>query len=260
MKRIAIVALIIFVTQNSMVLAVMPSNNPMLKDIKIDGKSIEPKFEMFTTEYVVTVGEEVERIEVEAVPDDEKAKVELKGNTDLKPGRNEIEIQVTAEDGEAKKSYFIFVTKGDNKKTNANLKELKIDNVEMAPAFHKDTIHYALEYPENLEQLKIEAIPEDDKAKVEIKGNENLKEKTQNIEIQVTAQDGQTIKTYYMIAKKAGIELESSEGEELKTEEQLEEKENINTIVTILAIVLGMVVITVSGKLIIERSKKKHEK
>ncbi len=258
MKRIVIGALMILLLKSSMVLAVMPSNNPMLKDIKIDGKSIEPKFEMFTTEYVVTVGEEVETIEIEAVPDDEKAKVEIKGNTNLKSGRNEIEIQVTAEDGEAKKSYFIFVTKGDNKKTNANLKELKIDNVEMAPVFNKDTIHYALEYPEDLEQLKIKAIPEDEEARVEIKGNENLKETVGNIEIQVTAKDGQTIKTYYIIAKKAGIELESSEGEEAKDKEQT--KENTNTTVSILVIIFVIVTIVLGGKLVIERGKKKNEK
>ncbi len=258
MKRIVIVALIIILIKSSMVFAVMPSNNPMLRDIKIDGRSIEPKFEMFTTEYVITVGEEVEKIEIEAIPDDEKAKVEINGNTDLKSGRNEIEIQVIAEDGEAKKSYFIFVTKGDNKQTNANLKELKIDNVEMAPVFDKDTIHYALEYPENLEQLKIETIPEDEEAKVEIKGNENLKETIENIEIQVIAKDGQTIKTYYITAKKAGIELESSEGEEPKEKEQT--KGNTNTTVSILVIILAMVTIVLGGKLVIERGKKKNEK
>lgn len=258
MKRIGIIVLIIILAQSSMVLAVMPNNNPMLRDIKIEGKSIEPKFEMFTTEYVITVGEDVEKIEIEAIPDDEKAKVEIKGDTTLKSGRNEFEIQVTAEDGEAKKSYFVFVTKGDSKQANANLKELKIDKVEMAPVFNKDTIHYALEYPEDLEQLKIEAVPEDEEAKVEIKGNENLKETIGNIEIQVTAKDEQTIKTYYIVAKKAGIELESLEGEEPEREEQT--GENTNTTVSIIVIILVMVAIVFGGKLVIERGRKKHEK
>lgn len=241
--------------------AIPPNNNPMLKEIKIDGYEIEPKFQMFTTEYVVTVGEEVEQIKVEAIPDDEKATVEIKGDTTLHAGRNEIEIQVTAEDGQAKENYFLYVTKGNSKQANANLKELKIENVELAPAFDKNTINYALEYPEELQQLKIEVVPEDEEAKVEIMGNENLKEVTQNIEIKVTAKDNQTIKTYYIIAKKAGIEVENSEGEEPPIEEQEKSDKNNTNIVFYIMAIVGIIIFLIGiqkwGK---ERGKKKNEK
>ena len=169
-----IISSIIFIlAQFSTVNATAKNNNPMLKDIKIDGYSIEPKFEMFKTEYILTVEEEVDKVEIEAIPDDEKASVEIKGNTTLEFGRNEIEIQVTAENGQAKQSYFLFITKGDSSQANANLKEIKIKNIELAPIFDKNTINYAFEYPESLEQLKIEALPEDEEAKVEIVGNAN---------------------------------------------------------------------------------------
>ena len=231
----------------------------MLKDIKIDGNSIEPKFEMFTTEYVLTVGEEVEKINVEAFPDDEKAKVEIKGNTALKSGRNEIEIQVTAEDGQAKQSYFLYITKGNSDETNANLKQINIKNAELAPNFDKDTINYAFVYPKDLEQLEIEALPEDEGAKVEVIGNENLKEASQKIEIKVTAKDGETVKNYYLIAKKEGMEVESPEGNEPPPEENEQEetsKGNSATIVIIIAIAIGLVLI----EIMIERRKKKNEK
>lgn len=247
--------ILILLTQYQIVLAAMPNNNPMLKDIKINGNSIEPKFQMFTTEYIITVGEEIEKIEVEGIPDDEKAKVEIKGDTTLKSGRNEIEIQVTAEDGQAKQSYFVYVTKGNSNQTNANLKELNIENVELAPIFDKNTINYALEYPEKLDKLKIEAIPEETEAKVEIIGNENLKETIQNIEIKVTAKDGETIKTYYLIAKKAGIEVESPEGEE-PVIEQIQEKEETNFVFFMIIIILVMLIIIIGGKFIWERGKK----
>lgn len=262
---IILITSLILIMQFSVVNAVAKNNNPMLKEIKINGKDIEPQFEMFTTEYVLTMGNEVEKIEIEAIPDDEKASVEIKGNTKLELGRNEIEIQVTAEDGKAKQSYFLYITKGDAESTNANLKEIKIKDCELAPAFEKNTINYAFEYPENLEKVEIEAIPEDSEAKVEIIGNENLKEVTQNIEIKVTAKDEQTIKTYYLIAKKSGMAVENPDGEENnelieenKQEQEvieIREKENSNIIIYILIGISILVIILITMKLFIERRK-----
>lgn len=257
---IMISSIILILTPFSVVKATAKNNNPMLKDIKINGYSIEPKFEMFTTEYVLTVGEEINKIEIEAIPDDEKAKVEIKGNTILKSGRNEIEIEVIAEDGQAKQSYFLYITKGNRSQANANLKEIKIKNAELAPTFNKDTIQYAFEYPENLEQLEIEALPEDEEAKVEIIGNKNLKEVSQNIEIKVTAKDGQTIKSYYLVAKKSGREVESPEGNdplliEPKEPEEQDKRNFDRLIIVILAIVMVLVAIKIR-----EGRKKKNEK
>lgn len=261
MKKIIInIVAVIILFQCSVANAVALNNNPMLKDIKIDGHSIEPKFEMFTTEYVITVGEEVEKIEVEPILDDEKAKVEIKGDTTLKSGRNEIEIQVTAEDGQAKQSYFLYITKGKQEQANADLKELKIENVELAPTFDKNTIQYAFEYPQDLEQLKIEVIPEEEETKVEIIGNENLKEVIQNIEIKVTAKDNQTVKTYYLTAKKAGMEVESPEGKAPTQIKETEEKESMNTVIFIIISILVMIIIAIIGKKMIERRKVKNEK
>lgn len=261
MKKIiiSIAILLLVLTPYSMVEARAKNNNPMLKDIKINEKSIEPEFQMFTTEYVLTVGEEIEEVKIEPILDDENATVEVKGDTTLKTGRNEFEIQVTAEDGQAKQSYYVYITKGDRKQANANLKELKIENVEMAPNFDKDIVTYALEYPESLEQLKIEAVPEAEGSKVEIIGNENLKDVTQNIEIKVTAKDNQTIKTYFITAKKAGIEVESMKGTEPRQEES-EPKRNTNSIFYMITVIGAIVIIVMIGKLVMERSKNKNEK
>lgn len=218
--------IILMILQFTTVNAADKSNNPMLKGIKINGNEIELAFEMFTTEYVITVGEDVEKVEIEATPDDANATVEIVGDTNLKPGRNVIEIRVTAEDGQAKQSYFLYITKGNSESANANLKEIKIKDYELAPAFDKNTINYAFEYPKNLEKVEIEVVPEDSEAKVEIIGNENLKDVTQNIEIKVTAKDGQTVKTYYLIAKKSGMYVESPEGNEYQETEEEEQKVN----------------------------------
>lgn len=82
------------------------NNNPMLKAIKINGEDINPEFEMFTTEYVVTVGENIENVTVEGIPDDSNAKVEVVGEKKLKEGRNVFEIRVTAEDRNSRRNIF----------------------------------------------------------------------------------------------------------------------------------------------------------
>lgn len=237
------------------------NNNPMLKDIKIDGNEIEPTFEMFTTEYIVQVPEETTQIQIEAIPDDENANVEIIGNTEnLEIGRNEIEIKVTAEDGIATQSYYIFVTRGNNQNTNANLKSLVIANTELAPTFDSNNINYAVEYPKDLEQLEIEAVPEDEEATVNIIGNEDLTEITQTIEVQVTAQDGQTQKTYYVIAKKAGMEVESPEGEDISQEDgNTKENTSENIPLKVIGILVIIIIVIIAIIVILRKAKNKKE-
>lgn len=231
-KKIVTIFFMIMITilcvgQLSIVKADEKNNDPMLKDIKINGEEINPSFEMFTTEYIVQVPEETTSIQIEAIPDDENASVEIIGDTDnLTIGRNQIEIKVTAENGIATQSYYIFVTRGNEEESNANLSSLTVKDVELAPNFNRNVINYAIEYPQELEKLEIEAIPEDDDATVSIIGNEHLTEISQTIEINVTAKDGQTIKTYYIIAKKAGMEVENPEGKETNVENIVAEETN----------------------------------
>lgn len=201
------------------------NNDPMLKAIKINGEDINPEFDMFKTEYVLLVNENTEKIKIEAIPDDINAKVDIIGDENLKNGRNEFEIRVTAEDGVSKQNYYVYITKGDISKSNANLKNLKIGSYELAPSFEKNIINYVFEYPSNLQSVEIEAIPEDEGAKVEIIGNESLKSDFQNIEIKVTAKDEETVKTYYLIAKKTGVDVENDPQKEENEDEY--EYENV---------------------------------
>ena len=236
------------------------NNNPMLKAIKINGEDIEPKFDMFTTEYVVIVDDNVEKVNIEAIPDDSNAMVKVIGDEKLKKGRNQFEIKVVAEDKISEQSYYIYITKGDRNISNANLKSLQIGEYELAPTFEKNTINYAIEYPEKLQKLEIIAETEDKNAKIEILGNEKLEKKYQSIEIRVTAEDNQTIKTYYIIAKKSGIDVENEQEIEEKSNKQLEEnlivEENLNEvrkgngiiIIVILSIIIIIIILTVKER------------
>lgn len=248
-----IILLIIFIMiigQSCIVKAETKNNDPMLKDIKINGDEIKPKFDMFTTEYVITVPEQTTRIRIEAIPDDTNANVELIGNyNNLSIGRNQIEIKVTAEDGVSMQSYYIFVTRGNSENTNANLKLLSVENCELAPEFNANTIQYAFEYRENLNTIKIEAIPEDNEATVEIIGNKNFsRDSVQTIKVQVTARDKQTVKTYYLIAKNAGIDIEKQNEEEnnVMSDEKMSKKEisekiPLKFVIYIVIIMIGII-------------------
>ena len=209
LKSVFIMAMIVFLNfcQINIANAADEKNNdPMLKEIKINGVDIDPAFEMFTTEYVVNVDSNVTTAKIEAIPDDSNAKVKISGDKNLKEGRNVFEINVTAENGKDKQNYYVYITRGDKEKSNANLKSLKIGEYELAPNFSPDTINYAFEYPQN------------------------LKEVTQNIQIKVTAEDGQTVKTYYLTAKKAEGQVENPEavGEETNVEPRTTQNEEIN--------------------------------
>ena len=78
------------------------------------------------TTYSIDIDEDVDSIEVTAVPDDKDAKVVITGNTNMKTGSNEIRITVTAVDGSSK-VYTVHVNrKSNNDITNNN--DLDIDN------------------------------------------------------------------------------------------------------------------------------------
>ena len=88
------------------------STNKDLKELTIEGDyTLIPEFSKDVTEYDLTVGEDVESIKINAVADDDAAKVEVTGNDSLLMGLNTVEIKVTAEDG-TEKTYKINVTRG----------------------------------------------------------------------------------------------------------------------------------------------------
>jgi hypothetical protein len=252
------------------------NNDPMLKDIKINGESIN--FDMFTTEYVITYSVDVNSIDIDAIPDDTNATVEIIGDLKLSNKKTEIEIKVTAENKQDTQSYFLYITKGNEDETNAYLKNIEIDGCELTPEFNKDIINYSFEYASNLENVNINAIPEDENAKVEIIGNNNLTEVSQTIEIKVIAKDEITEKTYYLIAKKQDMDVESPEGNEptkiddeddteINSEENTEIDATINTYVTssnlklklIIFIILFIGVLISIFILIKNKRKKKKE-
>ena len=71
-----------------------------------------------------------------------------------------------------------------------NLKSLSIDDFELSPTFNKDTTEYSLTVDQSVETVKINATANDDKASVSGIGEVNLSDGDNNIEVKVTAENG----------------------------------------------------------------------
>ena len=220
------------------------SNNALLKEMIINKGKLSPDFSFITTEYFMNVSKDVGEIEIIAITDDDNAKVSIKGNDNLKEGLNIVTITVTAEDG-SKKVYNINIAKGEVEEVNASLKELSVQGHLLVPAYTKDRVDYVVELKEGETQLDITAIPENDEARVEIKGNKNLSGNYDTITIIVTAKDLKTTKTYTINVVEEIRDREEGElyYEDLVNDESIniEEKE-IDVKIIIIAIVIIIVI------------------
>lgn len=189
------------------------SSNKNLKSLVVTPSSISPKFSASTTEYAMTVGSDVDEIEIKAEAEDSKAEVLVEGNKNLKIGENTITIKVTAED-ETVRTYKIAVTK--EKKDQVGLKELLIEGVKLNPDFDANTYLYTVDMEnKNLSELNITATANKEKATVEIIGNTNLTVGNNVITILVKESDTETATYQINVNIKETVVAESKNDNDL---------------------------------------------
>lgn len=178
------------------------SNNKNLESITIEGGyTLSPEFSADVTEYELTVGADVDSLQIEAVAEDDKAEVKITGNDNLLMGENTIGIEVTAEDGTVR-TYTINVTKGGSEEvTTGNglvLSTLTLDGYELTPNFTSDIYEYTLNiYDSSVTNINIDATSNVEDAVIEIAGNNNLKLGENVITILVTS--GENVTTYQIV-------------------------------------------------------------
>lgn len=173
------------------------SNNKDLKSLEVDGYEITPEFSADVTQYSLIIDENVDVLNVKAVADDEKAKVEITGNDNLLIGENTIEIKVIAED-ETEKTYKINVTKGEE--PELELSKLTVEGYNITPEFKPDVHEYTLTINDvNVTSLNLEALSDMENASVEIAGNTDLELGENIITILVKSEDGEETSTYQIV-------------------------------------------------------------
>ncbi len=145
--------------------------NTTLKSIKVDHGKID--FDENTFEYKFNVEYGINEIQVEAIPKNGDAKVEIINNP-LVVGENEIKITVT--NGKNKSEYLLLVTREENiDKSVANLKKLNIREYPKLD-FNENVLDYTLFFNKIPEKLNIEALAKNSDSQVDILENEGLKD------------------------------------------------------------------------------------
>lgn len=84
------------------------SSNNYLKSLVVDGYELE--FDKYTGEYKIIVKNDVTSLDISALAEDSRSRVEITGNGDFKVGENVVTITVTAENGSVRE-YKLVVEK-----------------------------------------------------------------------------------------------------------------------------------------------------
>lgn len=224
------------------------------------------------TSYSVTVPNSVTSINVYAYKGQEDQTISGTGTKTLQEGENQFSVVVTAQDG-TKKTYTINVTREAMTQENTvvdetaiedvtdvvGLKELTISGVELSPAFDQNVYEYTAKLIGDKTTLDIQAIPVNENQKVEIIGNEDLKEgenvitilvtgttTTENTENTVTTnttaggtQTSENTITYQIIVNKSLVD------EEAIAREKQEEQQRMQRMIIIGVLVLAIVIILI---------------
>ncbi len=191
------------------------SSNADLSILEVAGYELDPDFAAEITDYTVNVTNEVDSVEITATAADENAVVNITGPADnLVVGDNEIAVEVTAEDGTIK-TYTITATRAEEipaetppASSNADLSILEVAGYELDPDFEAEITDYAVDVPNEVEDVEITAAAEDENAVVNISGPvDNLAVGDNKIAVEVTAEDESTVKTYTITITRAEAEV-----------------------------------------------------
>ena len=199
------------------------SNNANLGNLGITPNDFSG-FRAAKTSYDVTVPNNVSSINVYANKGHSGQTISGTGTKTLNVGKNTFNVVVTAEDGTTKKTYTINVTReGENssettKSNNANLKNLGITPNDFS-GFTANKTEYAVEVPNEVENIEIYAVKGTDGQTISGTGNKTLTEGENAFNVTVTAEDGTTKKIYTInVRRKAKDETANTEEPEKTTD------------------------------------------
>ena len=176
------------------------STNNYLNYLNTDRYNLTSEFNKELEEYNITVGSNITTIKVSATPEESSATVTGTGVYNLKTGLNEISIVVTAEDGSTR-TYMVKVEKEAS--NNNFLSSLTTNStVAYSPAFNKNCFAYTMAVGSDVDKLTVLGVSEDEKASVIGNGEYTLATGSNNIEITVKAENGDT-QVYRLTVTKA---------------------------------------------------------
>lgn len=166
------------------------STDATLSSLKINDKEVSG-FRSKTLNYNVIVDSSVEQANIKATLSNSNASfVELFGPREvpLNYGVNKVLIKTKAESGDVK-VYTVNITREDTRTTNNYLKDIIINGGKISIDFDKLVLDYSIK-TYKLDQLEIEAQPEDEKAVVKIDKPQTIIVGENVVKIEVKSENG----------------------------------------------------------------------
>lgn len=170
-------------------------------------------------------------------------------------GKNEVIFKFTSEDEKNTEEYKFIIYRGETTDGSNKLAGLNIKYYNINEQFDENTLDYTASVPYEVENLEINATAADENAKVEIKGNNNLKVGENVITITVTPTDEENeIKIYNITVIRE--EYVSEEPTSKFVPGAIDKKDNSNVILIILIVLVSLTIIGVAAYLIFFNKKK----
>ena len=164
------------------------SNNDLL-ELSLNNVNINPVFNKNVTSYSAQTT--ASSIIISARKSNDRATISGDvGTKNLNYGNNTFRITVTSE-ADTNKVYTINVVRlntKENKSSNNFLSNIRLNNGNIN--FEKNVLEYNINVLYDVDNIEVTAVPEDNKSKIEISGNENLNVGLNKIKILVIAEDG----------------------------------------------------------------------
>ena len=154
--------------------------------------SMDKTFSPEEVEYTYTTAPGEDEVEINAETNDTNATVSGTGKYNPQE-TDKVELLVTSENGTTKVyTVNLVIAKSDN----ANLDTLEVEGQEITPVFDKDTLSYTLDVDSDTDKVVIKATAEDEHATLTGTGEKTLTYGSNVFNVVVTAEDGETTKTY----------------------------------------------------------------
>ena len=193
----------------------LPSNEATLKSLTVNHGTLNPMFAANEETYTLQVEHAVAALQITAETTNNGARMTINGNRKtsetiaLVAGQTTtIPIVVTAQNGMIQKTYTLAITRALS--DDATLKSITVDHGTLSPAFTANEETYTLQVEHSVPAINVVALPLDNQASVTINGRQKTSEiilliagQATQVPIVVTAQDGETQKTYIMIVMRA---------------------------------------------------------
>lgn len=99
--------------------------NANLETLAVRQGTLEPEFDSNMTKYKVEIANDIDKIDILAVPQKENATVKIIGNGEMKEGDNQIQVVVLAENGTTNKKYDVIVHRRNQEEEQKYAEERK---------------------------------------------------------------------------------------------------------------------------------------